>query len=239
MTPEQKKESILKARQAHRYTFDAFRLLGCPISKALTYAQDAEKHVNVRRYGSHAIFYNKPTEKGLRWIENLSAGLRVVPVEKLIRTSIRGWYVNNFQHETTEAFVIRLPHGRLVAACSDPWNEDSFLVDFQNITTDETAAAHWAERLAESYADEEREGDLLYQTEQATETLNDEISTTRKKIIELCRQARLAKQATPNSCAAYPAIVQAIRDQVADLLDDINKARKSIDRWTNEPWTMI
>lgn len=89
----------------------------------------------------------------------------------IIRLRHNGWYLDgDCPDETTEGLVFMLPHNRFLAAGSDPNNEGSayFEVDARGnpeIYSDKEDAARGADRLAELYAEAEREHQLAAREE--------------------------------------------------------------------------
>ena len=125
-----------------------------------------------------------------RWAEDLSGYFRnVKPAHEIIRLGHKGWYVNAIhQDETTEGLVLQLParHGQtlFMAACSDPWNDNSGIVE-QYLYDDADTAARSADGLAENYAETCREDDLKQTAERDIEDLQNEIKEARERIREL------------------------------------------------------
>lgn len=174
----------------------------------------------------------------VRWIENASDGLRLVArPERGFRDGITGWYVDNFQDSVTVPAVLRLPSApdgtaRLLAATSDPWNPDHYLVD-TDIETDERDAWHSAVSLAEHYAESCREDDAEQQAEMQIDDARDEIKSARADCHKLAAELRSLDKALP------PGLCAAIRREIASHRATVRGAVKSIRRLTAEPWTAV
>lgn len=100
--------------------------------------------------------------RGYRWVEDVSKGLRVTgEAHKIIRLDHTGYFTDNYQEETVWGMVYQLParHGkpRYVPGVNDPNNEDSACLDFSELYEDKEDAARDADRMAEVWAEDERE----------------------------------------------------------------------------------
>lgn len=140
----------------------------------------------------------------LRWIE-AGHGLRVVPASDIIKLDHNGWFVDQFQDETTVAHIIRLPKGRgFLLAASDPWNDDAFTVENcapmpaapvarmhgppdpdQGTRDAARLAERFAERLAEDYRDDAEHQQALHDQEEAEDERKAFIERHRAQVIEL------------------------------------------------------
>ena len=179
------------------------------------------------------------SRRTIRVIENASDGLRLVaqPDRRAFRDGLDGYYVDNFQDSVTVPAVLRLPSApdgaaRLLAATSDPWNDDMYLVD-TDIETDERDAWHSAVSLAEHYAESCREDDAKQQAEQQIDDARDEIKSARADYHKLAGELRSLDKALP------PGLCAAIRKQIAGHRAAVRGAVKSIRRLTAEPWTAV
>ena len=189
----------------------------------------------------NSITYNPATQldgsrRTIRRIENASDGLRLVarPDVRYFKT---GYYVDTFQDSVTVPAVLRLPSApdgtaRLLAATSDPWNPDHYLVD-TDIETDERDAWHSAVGLAEHYAESCREDDAKFQAEQQIDEARDEIKAARADCHKLAGELRSLDKALP------PGLCAAIRREIAGHRATVRGAVKSIRRLTAEPWTAV
>lgn len=191
----------------------------------------------------NSIIYNPAAQlegsrRTIRWIENASDGLRLVArPARGFRDGLDGYYVDNFQDSVTVPAVLRLPSApdgtaRLLAATSDPWNPDCYLVDM-DLETDERDAWHSACSLAEHYAESCREDDAKFQAEQQIDDARDEIKTARADCHKLAAELRSLDKALP------PGLCAAIRREIASHRAAVRGAVKSIRRLTAEPWTAV
>ena len=189
----------------------------------------------------NSIIYNpafqmEGSRRTIRWIEYASDGLRLV-ARPDVRYFETGYYVDNFQDSVTVPAVLRLPSApdgtaRLLAATSDPWNPDCYLVDM-DLETDERDAWHSAVRLAEYYAESCREDDAKFQAEQQIDDARDEIKSARADCHKLAAELRSLDKALP------PGLCAAIRREIAVHRAAVRGAVKSIRRLTAEPWTAV
>lgn len=150
----------------------------------------------------------------LRWIE-AGHGLRVVPVSDIIKLDHKGWFVDQYQDDTTAAHIIRLPKRRgFLLAASDPWNADAYTVlnDAPEPVTPgddhaEREAARFAEqfteRLAEDYRDDAEHQQAIHAQEEAEEERKAFIERHRAQVIEL--EAELAEILDEAEQAQHPA----------------------------------
>lgn len=102
------------------------------------------------------IYYNPEFHDRKRWVENLSDGLRVRPAHEILNLRHTGWFADLFQEATIHGAVVYLSHGRCVAAYSDAWNPDCYVVDFGSIGDDDRDVAYWADSMAQHAAEAER-----------------------------------------------------------------------------------
>jgi hypothetical protein len=147
-----------------------------------------------------------------RWCSDLSGYFRnLTEVKKIIQLRHTGWYVDCDQNETTRGLVLQLAgrKPRFMAACSDPWNDNSAIVA-QSLFGDSEPCARSADRLAECFADGCREDALNQTAEYRIAQLRDEIAQTRERIRELIggiRQSQLA----PPVCDEMRASIRRLR----------------------------
>lgn len=197
------------------------------------------------------IVYNPEFEAGrdrLRCVENASRGLRVLgPVHDLrfvCRVDHTGWHLDPLgDGETVHGVVIQLPgrsgFARFVPAVSDPCNDDCYLVDFHDLydapgdDTDDAVrdCAHAADRLAELYAERERD----YQTEEGAririEEARERIAAERKEVHALAAEMR------EHAGHKAPAICKELHRAMAAHRATVRAAIKEIRRLTDAPWS--
>lgn len=157
---------------------------------------------------SGGILYNPewepdtPYGNRYRWVEHPSDGLRRVgAVHEIARNEgwygrcwdARGWYVDNYQSETTQAIVFQLPSrsGKpcYIPANSDPYN-DAAVLDFHAVTDDLREACGWAQSMAEHYADDCREHEAQDSAETRIEEIDLEVKGLRDSLRAICREIR-------------------------------------------------
>lgn len=197
------------------------------------------------------IFYDREFEAGrdrLRRIENASPALRVLgPVHEmreLLRIDHTGWHCDPLgDGDTVHGVVIQLPArdgcAQFVPAVSDPCNDNCYAVDFRDVYTapgDDTDEAKRdcamaADRLAELYAERERD----YQTEEGArvriEEARERIAAERKEVHALLAEMRNARALN----VAAPAICAALRSCLARRRAAVSAAVKEIRDLTRNP----
>ncbi len=168
-----------------------------------------------------------------RWIERpADAGLREVgAADSVAPRSVRhkGWYLDDdAQDETARGAVFQLPARKgvpqFVAAVLDPFNDGPAIVAFDDITDDAVTAAHWADQLAERYAENEREYSRAANARAHFDDLHSDIVSNRREALALIAEAKESRGSFgPKVCAT-------VRAAVESLLRDIRKARAKRDR---------
>lgn len=176
-------------------------------------------------------------EDGLAWVESGECGFRFVGASGKILSNLRhtGWYVDNQHGETTMGVVYRLPHGRFVAGCCDPWQSDKegrgpFLME-NAVYEDEEEAAMAADQAAERYAELCREDDLREQAKVGIEDAKESIGNIREEIRSLVagiRESTLAES-----------ICSQLRRDIRRLRREIHDEWKRIRTLETEPWRII
>jgi hypothetical protein len=175
------------------------------------------------------------TSPSLRWCENPAAcGLRLVgTAHDLAPRGVRhtGWYTDSFQDGKAWGLVFRLGKSRgFVAGVATSNDSDGSAVLELEIWGDETDAALRADKLAEIYAESERDYSDAWQAGQrAREHLETARELTRG-ILELLRDARPYRRSDnppARLCARLAQDVRAMlrdraeaRDQAAQLEKD-------------------
>ncbi len=150
-----------------------------------------------RKKGSEeSIAYNRQRdEDGTLFIENPENGLRYlgkcheVARKEDFRFDCQGWYLDEYCDETVCGGVYMLPHGRYVPATIDPWGNGACL-DFSDIKDNARDAVYAADRLAELYAEKEREYRRVLKIEERVEEIASEIKQARQACRELCANIR-------------------------------------------------
>jgi hypothetical protein len=185
------------------------------------------------------IVYNPPfqlhgTRRTVRWIENASHGLRLASKpEGSRRDDHCDWYVNTF-YETTSPTVLALPHGRYLAAASDPWNPDCYIVDM-DAETDLDDAWRSADGMAEWYAEDCRDDEAKQSAELETEQLREEIADLRRRHSAAVREIRSARAVE----GAAPTLCGLVRSSLADMRARVHKARERIAALADNYWLSV
>jgi len=182
-----------------------------------------QKHI---QYGPQFKGYG---ERHMRWIENVSAGLRFVGhADDLVR-SIRhkGWYADNFQDETYRGCVYQLParHGvpQFVGGYSDPNNDDCALLSFY-LYDEKEDAARAADLIAEARADEQRQYNEAWQAGSEYADLKTEISSNRRALIELIRERKELCRLVCGTSVEHTA--HAVLKEIRRLLQAVRDAQR-------------
>ncbi len=122
----------------------------------------------------------QPSHPGtLLWLEDSESLARSIKYADEVLSYLHhtGYFVDQWQDETARGLVLTLPHGRFLAACSDPCNFDykarsgPCILETGEVFTEERDAAKAADSLAESYAEQAREDDEKQQAEHDAEEL--------------------------------------------------------------------
>ena len=178
-----------------------------------------------------------------RWHENPESFARFRGLaHKLVRLGHTGWYTDEDGNgELARGVVYLLPHGRFTAGVADPFNSDKdgqgpciFDVDERgNLTLydDEQEAARAADRLAELYAESEREHDAKFQQGQRLEEQRDdaqrELESKRDDVRALLAEIRKSRL-SPGLCDRLRAQVKRERARMHSLFDDIASASREL-----------
>ena len=205
---------------------------------------------------SKAIVYNPEWQPDgsrdrLRWIENASRGLRVLgPVhelrERIGRMDHTGWHLDPLgMGETVCGVVLQLPgrsgFARFIPAVADPYNDDCYAVDFRDHydapgdDTDDAVrdCARAADRLAELYAERERE----YQTEEGARM---RIEEARERIkAERAEAHALMAEMREHAGHKAPAICKELHRAMAAHRAAVRAAIKEIRRLTDAPYSWL
>lgn len=176
--------------------------------------------------------------RGVRWVENVSDGLRLVGyADEIARTEGRwrlidhkGWYTDDdgSNGQTLRGVVYQLPARRgqklaqYVYGYADPNNDDCALLCFEEPTGEVMRAALAADHFAERFAEAERAYDEAWQAGRRYEDLADQIKDTREQALKLGAEMRAAKKLG----VAAPTICAVLRVKIASLYEAIQKMRK-------------
>ena len=198
------------------------------------------------------IIYNPESGRDrLRFVENASRGLRVLgPVHEMrdiCRVGHTGWHLDPLgEGDTVHGVVLQLPgrsgFARFVPAVSDPYNDDCYAVDFRDVYTapgdDTDEAKHdcalTADRLAELYAEREREYQTLDTAKFRIEEARERIKAERAEAHALAAEMRA--YANWRNVSA-PAICKELHRAMAAHRATVRAAIKEIRRLTDAPWS--
>jgi len=95
------------------------------------------------------------------------SSVRSKPADEVCPRVIRhqGWYCDSIQSEVFRPYIILLPHGRFLAAYSEPWNDYLVVdVDGQCVYTTERDAALAADDFARIAAEQQIEYEVKENT---------------------------------------------------------------------------
>jgi hypothetical protein len=163
----------------------------------------------------------------VRWVENVSEGLRFVGFADEILKHLRhqGWYTNeDFQDEVYRGAVYQLPASkgetRFVYGYADPNNEDCALVCFDT-QSDKAEAARDADRMAEIFAEAQRDWAQAANAGNEYLELANEIKSKRKEALAIAGEIRAARK----TAVLAPTICGVARRKVLSLYQSIQEDR--------------
>jgi hypothetical protein len=171
--------------------------------------------------------------KNVRWVENVSRGLRLVGFADKVADEAgshaiehQGWFTDDdFQDEVYRGVVYQLPvrdgETQFVYGYADPNNDDCALLCFEPFT-DKLEAAKQADRFAELMAESERDYRRADSARIKYDELADEIKQARTTALKIAAEMRAAKQ----SGVSAPTICATLRSKILSLYRSIQKARK-------------
>lgn len=198
----------------------------------------AKKTPTIQYDGVHKI--DSLRSRRLRWIENASKGLRVVGyADKIASLRHQGWLTDPLgDGEVARGAVLRLTRAagdaRFLAAIEDPCNPDCYIVSMERFDSD-CDAAREADRMAEAYAEAERD----YQTRDTAacmiESDREEIRHARAAHATLVREIRSMHGFTSD----VPAICKALRAQLRQHRDTVRLRISEIRRLQEDPYAWL
>lgn len=190
------------------------------------------------RYGKRQGFFVSPkSDNDCQWTESISQGLRIAGPAHDIARSIRpmGWHTDdNGFNETVHGIVCRLParnrQERFVAGMADPCNDDCGLIDFSAVYSDDISAAIASDRIAELYAESERDYRRAWQAGESWRNLGEEMSKTRKRFLQLRSDLRNLKTQLESACesSSICETLQAALKELAARRVEIMSERESL-----------
>lgn len=197
---------------------------------------------------AQSIIYNPEwtpdgTRERYRWIENASRGLRIVgPAHEVAdRLASRGWYMDptgDYGRDGTDlavGYVLQLPSREglplYVPAILDDVNPDCYVVDFHNMHDDKVECARDADRMAELYAEREREYRIAQGAEDRIAESREAIGAARRAHTALAAEIRAMADLRTDT----PAICEALRAQLAALRRTVSAEVRNIRKLAEDP----
>lgn len=171
-------------------------------------------------------------------------------------TNHTGWFIDNFQDATVCGLVYQLParpkyelklrRGKLtnvrtgsesvyVPGVSDAYGNDGALLDFHSATSDLKDAVRASDRMAEIYAEHEREYQAKESAECRIADIADEIKTLRESRRSLLRELRA-------NCAKFSGLTEvrsALRARVAEFKAECRELAKERDKLRDDFWSVV
>lgn len=203
-------------------------------------------------------------QKRMRWIENpADCGLRFVGYADECSGAVThtGWYLDHDGHtgESVRGVVYQLPakngRPRFVAGYADPFNDGPVCLSFDDVVEGERdsysnyakdnpeamTAASWADSIAESYADNEKDYREAFDKAQICEDCDSRLSVIRAQVLEIIRE--LKKFRSPSACALtrdeLSACMNAIEERLQELLSERSELQRKrqtiIDDYRDQP----
>lgn len=164
-----------------------------------------------------------------RWIEHVSClNWRLVGFADGITRAVdnKGWYIDEFCDKVYRGVIYRLPRGRFVYGYADPHNDDCALI------ANETAgnvddAARWADSVAQSFAEEEREyseaNSATFRAIEKAREVREEVREALEDVrqLETCDSPRIQKRVR----ATFTSLWEQYRDAMAAMVDALQSAK--------------
>jgi len=166
--------------------------------------------------------------RNVRWVENVSLGLRPVDfADRIVDLRHKGWFTEDDgdNGEVYRGTVYQLParngEEQFVFGYADPNNDDCALLCF-DIETDKQDAARAADSFAKRFAEAARGFNRTWQAGERYRQLDDEIKDMRKEALDIGTEMRGARKANVTA----PTICATLRRQIMALYRRIQEARK-------------
>mgnify|MGYP001585787059 CR=1 FL=1 len=170
-----------------------------------------------RERATHIKYNHVLDEDGCRWVEHPEDGLRFAGrADKLARIGHTGWFLDEFQDETVWGVVYMLPHGKFIPGTEDSYGNDGVRLDFGDIRDTAEDAARAADRIAELWAEKDRDYQAEESRKMRLEDIAQEIEDARTAVRELCRGIRASVMAD-SVCVAIRKVIRQYRRDVAKL----------------------
>lgn len=167
--------------------------------------------------------------KNVRWVENASCGLRLVGfADKIAPIDHQGWYTrdDDCDSDTYRGVVYQLPArnglAMYVYGYADPNDDDCALLCFDDPKTEMSEAARAADRLAEIWAEHERDYHRAWDAGRCFAELGDQIADMRMQALQLAWELKEMRRRG----VAYKATNETLREKIKTLYRSIQRARK-------------
>ena len=165
----------------------------------------------------------------VRWVENVSDGLRFVGyADEICKLRHTGWftYDDGDPDETLRGVVYRLPARNGLSMYTyghaDPNNDDCAFLCFDDPRMEKEDAARAADDFAERCAEHERDFHRAWDAGRQYDRLGEEIKETRAEMLKLRSEHRVAWHAGKLT----PALDAAARNTIKNMVRAILAARK-------------
>lgn len=193
------------------------------------YSKGMDALLKRKKQSEVSITYNRqPDSDGTLFVENPENGLRFIgKCHEVARKEGRrfdsmGWYLDECCDETVQGGVFMLPHGRYIPATLDPWGNGASL-DFSDIKDNAMDAVYAADRLAERYAEVEREYQRVESAKMRVEDITAEIKDAYAACRDLCNEIRAS------GVEQVAVVRKLIRREVCAMRRDLRKLYKERD----------
>lgn len=169
------------------------------------------------------------------WFEKPADYMRMVGfADDIAEIGHRGWFTDDDgDRETMRGVVYQLPtrKGKLqfLYGYADPNNEGAACLSL-DIADDKKDAARWADRVAESAAEQERDYQRAWRAGRDYDELGDKVAEVRQACLSLIMEAKAACE----RLADFNTIKLTIRAQVESYVKTIRKAREKREKLKRE-----
>jgi hypothetical protein len=180
--------------------------------------------------GRKYIEINKQSEDGNRWIENIGTAWRRIGFsDDIANLQHGGWFTDNFQDEVLRGIVYKLPTRKsgpvYFVGYADPNNEDSARGQIRTDLEDDNAAAYYADNIAETAAESEREYNEAWRlgTKYANtfEVVESQRAIRSNLFAELRKiKSTLSENETPTICDTLKAKIRSARRNIKAALQE-------------------
>jgi len=196
------------------------------------YSKGMDALLKRKKNAEKAIAYNRQLDSdGTRWVENASDGLRFTGKAHDIaraegyRLNHTGWYLDDEgMGETCWGVVYQLParNGELqyIPGHATSYNDDGACLDFSDIKSELRDAVYASDRLAERYAEVERD----YQRVESAKMRIDDITAEIKDAYAACRD--LCNEIRVSGVEGVAVVRKLIRREVCSMRRDLRKLYK-------------